>query len=51
MSNKNERDGVMEKFTPCLKLTLLPPKEKREVTDTEIAYTLAKLIFLLTTED
>lgn len=38
-----------KEITPCLKLTLLPPKEKREVTDTEIAYTLAKFIYILTT--
>lgn len=34
-----------------LELILLPPKEPKEVSKKEIAYTLAKLIFLLTSND
>lgn len=34
-----------------LELIILPPKEKKKVTKNEIANTLAKLIFLLVSDD
>lgn len=48
---KSKRKKKEKKDLGSLKLVLLPPSEPREVTRKEVVETLAKLIFLLTTED